>query len=123
MPISYSIDHLRQLVLVSWTGDITARHVRAHWKKMLADPEALAAGRSLADLRNCNFLLSGSELSSLVEEVAVPRLEGRKWKTALVIARSGQYGVSRQYHVFAERFSTDAIFEDYDKALDWILAA
>ncbi len=122
MPISYSVDRSHRLVLVSWTGDVTARDVRTHWKKMLADPEALSIARSLADLRSCNLLVTGRELWSLVDEVVTPRLEGRLWKTALVIARSEQYGVSRQYQVFAERYSTDEIFEDYDKALEWILA-
>ncbi len=122
MPITYSVDHSRRVVLVSWTGDVTARDLRSHWKKMLADPEAFAMGKSLADLRMCNLLLTGSELWSLVDKVAIPLLKGRDWKTALVVARSEQYGASRQYQAFASRYSTDAIFEDYDKALAWILA-
>jgi hypothetical protein len=31
------------------------------------------------------------------------------------------YGFSRQYQVFAERYSTDFIFHDHDRAVDWIL--
>jgi hypothetical protein len=37
-----------------------------------------------------------------------------------VVARAVQFGVSKQYQVFAEAYSRDAIFDDYDTALRWL---
>ena len=52
--------------------------------------------------------------------MAIPALNGRDWTTAIVVDRPVQFGVSRQYHVFAERYSKDCIFHDYDAALRWL---
>ncbi len=121
MPISYSIDQDRRLILEVWTGDITARVLRSYWRSYLADPQVLEIRRTLVDLRQCNLLLSGIEMWSLVDEVVIPALAGRDWKTAIVVASNDHYGFSRQYQIFAQRYSTDAIFQDRDRALRWIL--
>ena len=73
------------------------------------------------DLRGANIRFTGNELSNLVSTVVTPVLNGRDWRTAIVVEEPVQFGVSRQYQVFAERFSTDAIFHDYDEALRWLL--
>lgn len=64
--------------------------------------------------------LVGKELSGLVAEVVIPVLKGLDWRTAIVVARPAQFGVSRQYQVFAQTFSTDQIFYDPDEALRWL---
>lgn len=50
------------------------------------------------------------------------RICARGWKTAIVVARPSEYGVARQWQVFAPRFSTDCIFEDKEQALRWLRA-
>jgi len=54
---------------------------------------------------------------------AVRTLGGRDWRTATVTESPVQYGVSRQYQVFAEGFSVDAIFTDPDEAMTWLLSS
>ena len=73
------------------------------------------------DLRDASIQFTGSELSGLVEAVVLPTLKGRNWTTAIVVGRPDQFGVSRQYQVFAERYSRDSIFHDYDTALQWLV--
>jgi hypothetical protein len=121
MPLTYSIDDTRQIVLEVWTGDVTARMVGSLWKKYLADPRVMAIRRTLADLRECNLLLTGQDLSKLVETVAVPGLKGRDWHTAILVARPDQYGFSRQFHVFSHIYNKNQIFYEWDEALRWIV--
>lgn len=120
LPISYSIDKELGVVMTTWCGDITAADIRRHWERFFSDPEVLAAGRSVADVRAANFQFTGQELSNLVAEVVVPLLVGRSWRTAIVVARPAQFGVSKQFQVYAQLFSTGRIFHDPGEALRWI---
>jgi hypothetical protein len=119
-PISYSIDKALGIIFEVWRGDVTAADLMRYWEAYLANPDVLALRRTLVDLRGANIRFTGKELSSLVSHVVIPVLKGRDWKTALVVEQPVQFGVSRQYHVFAEQYSTDCIFHDYDEALLWL---
>ena len=81
----------------------------------------MACRRTLVDLRQADIRFDGKHLAGLVDAVAVPRLGRLKWRTAIVVGGPVQFGVARQYQVFAEVYSTDAIFENYDAALTWLL--
>ena len=119
-PISFSIDRELGIIFEIWRGEITAAHVRRYWETLLSNADALTFRRTLADLREANLQLTGKELSGLVTEVVIPMLNGLDWRTAIVVARPAQFGVSRQYQVFAQTFSTDQIFYDADEALRWL---
>ena len=121
MPISYVVDKERNVVLVTWKGDVTADDYRVHLSKMLDDPDALSAGRSLTDLREANVLLSGAELDAIAEAEADRRLAGRQWKTAILVSSNFHYGLARQVTVLSQSESTDRVFLDYAGALAWLL--
>jgi hypothetical protein len=121
MPISYSIHPSRRFVLEVWSDDVTTRHVKSLWKAYLADREVLAIRKTLADMRRGNPIVTGSEMWDLILEIALPGLKGRDWKTAIVVATRIQYGLARQFQVFAEPYNKHvAIFEAYDEAARWI---
>ena len=120
MPISYSINADLGVILETWEGDITAADLRQYWAGYLADPRVMAMRRTLVDLRQARIVFSGTELSDLVRDVVKPALGDKGWTTAIVVARAVQFGVSKQYQVFAQTYSRDAIFEDYDAALRWL---
>lgn len=120
MPISYSIDRDAQLITEVWTGVIQAADLADYWKRYLEDPEVLAIRRTVVDLREAVIRFTGTELDSLIRSVVEPALGGRDWKTAIVIASPLQKGISRQYGVFAQRYSKDAIFESIEEARNWI---
>jgi hypothetical protein len=122
MPISYSVDTERRLIVETWNGDIAATDLETHWRHYLADPDVLAIRRTLVDLRQCRILFTGSQLSALVKKVVLPILKDADWKTAIVVDNPVHFGVSRQYHVFAESYSRDSIFSDPDAALTWLFA-
>ena len=120
MPITYSIDAERGLIFESWSGDVSASDLADYWRAYLADPEVMAIRRTVVDLRDSNPTFTGAELSSLIHNIVFDVLGERDWITAIVVAKPLQFGVSRQYQVFAECYSRDAIFEDPDLALAWI---
>jgi hypothetical protein len=121
MPISYTIDEEKDFITEVWTGDIAASDVASYWRRYLADPEVLRIRRTLVDLRECRILFKGVELSSLIRSIVIPILDGRDWKTAIVVDQPVQFGVSRQYQAFAESYSYDAIFSNPEDARKWLL--
>jgi hypothetical protein len=121
MPISYSIDHERRFIVETWTGDVAEADLAAYWRRYLDDPEVLAVRRTLVDLRNCRILFRGEQLANLIDRIVRPALDGRDWKTAILVGGPLQFGVSRQYQAFAETYSRDAIFDRQDAALAWLL--
>lgn len=121
MPITYTIDADAGVIFEVWAGAITAGDLGDYWRAYLADPAVLAVRRTLADLRAADLRFTGAELQALVNREVVPRLGGKTWRTAILVSGPVQFGVSRQYGVFAEAYSRDAIFSDRDAALRWLL--
>jgi hypothetical protein len=121
MPITYALDRSRNLIIETWTGTVHAADLAAHWRTYLADPAVMDCRRTLVDLREADLAFTGTELASLVEALVVPVLGERNWATALLVAAPSQFGKSRQYQVFAESYSTDAIFTAWDAAEAWLL--
>ena len=122
MGITYSIDDNQGIIRETWTGDVSALDLATYWGHYLADPRVLSIRKTLVDLRDATPTFSGQQLSSLIREVVDPALKGRDWKTAIVVAQPVQFGVSRQYHAFAQHYSTDSIFSDPTAALAWLTA-
>ena len=120
MPITYSIDHENGCVVETWTGDVTARELMAHWRRYLSDPDVLALRRTLVDLRHCHIVFTASELAEMVSRVVLPAIQGRRWRTAIVLGDPSHFEMSRQYHAFAESYSKDSVFSTPDAALAWL---
>ena len=119
-PISYSIDRSLGIIFEVWRGDVTAADLGSYWKAYLANPEVLELRRTLVDMREATICFTGGEMLELVSNLVIPLLRGRDWKTAIVVQKPDQFGVSRQYHFFAEQYSTDSIFFESDEALRWL---
>src|SRR5512140_1584897 len=120
MPIRYVVDADQRLIFEIWTGTISAAELGEFWTTLLADPAATAVRRTLTDLREATFAFSSADLANLVQNVLLPRIGTMDWKSAIVVKQLGHYGRAYEFHVLAEQFSRDALFEDYDQALAWI---
>lgn len=120
MPITYTTDREKKLITEVWTGGIDAPHLAAYWKRYLEDPEVLAIRRTLVDLRQADILFTGRDMDDMIRDIVLPVLQGRDWKTAIVVEKPVQYGTGRQYQVFANRYSKDAIFYDVEDARSWL---
>ena len=77
--------------------------------------------RTLVDLRDADVEFTGAELNQLIRTIALPAIGDRKWATAILVSAPAPYGFSRQYQVFAERYSHDSIFDDGERAVNWLL--
>jgi hypothetical protein len=121
MPITYSVDHSRNIILETWRGTIGASDLASYWRGYLADPDVMSCRRTLVDLREAQISFTGSDLSRLIQTIVLPALQGKRWATSIVVAAPAQFGTSRQYHVFAEAYSTDSIFSDVRAAEDWLI--
>lgn len=121
VPITYTTDVQRRVVLTTWTGLVSVDEVRAHWIALFEDPEVVSAKRILADLTGASVMFAGAELARLLRDIVAPRVKGERWVNALVVARPDQYGSSRQFSTFNEQLGSDAIFFDRDEAIAWIL--
>ena len=120
MPISYRIDSDLGVVFEEWVGTIAPDEVRAHWTRMLSDPQALRCRRSLADLRRLNVTLPWSQLSS-ISRIIFPMVGPGRWRIAEVVANEAQYGRVMQFKATTESIATHAIFYGVDEALAWLL--
>jgi hypothetical protein len=120
MPITYTIQRDQNLIEEVWMGEIRVADLAEYWKRYLGDREVLEIRRTIVDLREAVILFKGAELDYLIQTIVHPVLVGRDWKTAIVVDNSLQYGTGRQYQVFAERYSKDAIFEKIEEARQWM---
>lgn len=120
MSITYRVDHELNVIFETWTGEVSTGELEEHWVGFLADREVLECRRTVADLRNCTISFFGADLDALIVKHVMPVLEGRTWRTALVVAQPLQFGVARQYQVFADKYSADQIFADIETATAWV---
>jgi len=77
MPITYSIDKRNGIISEVRTGQVSTMDLAAHWKRLLADPDALAIRRTPVDLRNSDIAFSGEQMFDLVRTMVEPTLNGR----------------------------------------------
>ena len=122
VPITYAIDHERRVIFATWSGEVHREDVERHWLALMADPLAFSLRRSVADLRGAQLTFRGVEFAHLIQTIALPALAGRRWHTAVVADKPLQFGITRQYQALAEAYSRDAIFDNPEDALKWLLA-
>ena len=90
-PISYRVDQTLGLVVSHWNGEVTVADVERFWAQVLSDPDVLALRRHVADIR-----------------------------AATLHFKEEEFGVSRQFQVFAEVWDEAQIFYDLDEAMRWV---
>jgi len=121
MPITYKIDRENRIIEEKWTGTIGRDDLSDFWSSFLEDPEVLDIRRTVVDLRESQIIFTGTQLNILIQSIVIPALKGRDWKTAIVVSAPLQFGVSRQYQAFADKYSKDSIFSDMAEAKSWLL--
>jgi hypothetical protein len=120
MPINYCIKSDKGYILEQWSGHVSITDLEEYWTLYLSDAEVMRLRKTIVDLRNATIAFKGQELDDLVQSLVVPKLNGLRWKSALVVSDPVQYGISRQYHVFSHLYSKDSVFYDIKDAERWI---
>ncbi|MGE0040411.1 MAG: hypothetical protein AB7H88_06420 [Vicinamibacterales bacterium] len=118
MPIRYTFDLAKRLVISTWTGPVTATDLDTLWSAYMAAPEFARCDGSLADVRLAQIQFTGRELSDRMKSLAIPAVGPRPFAAAVLVASPAQYGSARQHGVFASY--TTMIFHEEEAALAWL---
>jgi hypothetical protein len=118
MPESYEIDAQRELVICRAWGQLTGEELRAHYKRMLADPAFRPEYRQLADLRDVTDFTVDSRT---IEDAARLHVFAPGTRRAFVAPQGVAFGLAR---MFAQH-STGAdqrmeVFADAQSAERWL---
>ncbi|MFN7957876.1 MAG: hypothetical protein U0P46_06110 [Holophagaceae bacterium] len=122
MGIVYRVDSKAEIVFTTWTGQITSTVLGDFYRSVLNDKAALRFRRSVTNIQDADLLFTGEEFSHLVHTIVEPVLKGLGWITTIVVKEGDkvQWGVSRQYQAFAQRFSESVIFTDEASAITYL---
>lgn len=120
MGIGYQVDPDQGLTLTTWDGPIHAADLERHWTAFLADPAAMRLRQSVADIRRAQLLFTSVELHRMIRTIVTPKMDERGWRTGIVVADLVQYGVARQFGMYAWKFCREQIFYDPELAAAWV---
>ena len=121
MGITYRVDAAQKIVFAEWTGIILAKDIAEYWARLVADEEAMACGRSITDVRNCEMKFKGEEMRVLANRILEPAFRGKNWRTAVIVEKNFQYGVARQQEMFSDTFMETRAFPTEAAANQWVL--
>jgi hypothetical protein len=118
MPISYTIDPVKQLVTTRLWGVSTDDEVRGHNMQLRADPAFNPGYRQLADLTE----VTESRVSmNLVSEQAADQFFTPGTPRAFVAATDAIFGLTRMFALQSEaQGQTIQVFRDMESAKKWL---
>ena len=118
MPVSYSIDPDRRLVISRVWGTVTNDDVHEHDRRLHADPQFDPTYRQLADMSGValNMVSSDTVQETAREEFFVPGT-----RRAFLVSDDTSYGMCRMYATHAESLGQVInIFRDRNAAEAWL---
>jgi len=121
MPITFTVDHAQGIVISRYAGHVTADDLTDHFRAMIADPDALGTGRSLADLTALEQMCGPDDLAIAIERIVEPDVRTRGWRLALVVTTPEQFVAARQIQMFSGHTEA-AIFAAAAAATTWLCA-
>ena len=118
MPVGYTIDLARSLVLSRGWGVVTDRELLAHARALTADPRFARSFHQLADLRDVTDL---QVTASTIREMVRLNPFGAGARRAMVVTCDVAFGMARMYQILRDG-SPDKleIFREMDDALQWL---
>jgi hypothetical protein len=123
MEITTTYDHQANLRIHTVKGDVNLEEFLAELKKIGREPKEIADMNSLWDLREADLAVFKQQHVEKIKNTVVHFWESSSsMKSALVVSRDVEFGLSRMYELkTSDEVPTDIItFRDYDKALEWL---
>lgn len=120
MPASYQIDKVRQLVISTASGFLTAADILGHQRRLVADPDF---DPSCSQIVDCTAV-TGIDLSPEdVRAVTAATIFSAHSRRAVVVATDEQLGFARMFKMMREAAGEYGIrvFRDRAEALRWVL--
>jgi hypothetical protein len=122
MPITWNIDEHAAIVTVRVEGALTLDGARRALTALYTDPRYRSPIVDLWDLRDAEIDSGPGDVQRLLQFIQLSRGEGGCDRTALVVARPADFGISRMYQSLAEAtlpFSVQ-VFTQLDEAYAWL---
>ena len=119
MPLDYSIDTQRGLVLSKATGLFGVAEAMDHIKRLFADPDFRRTHNQLIDFRQITAL----DLSTdQIRELASASIFGPDSKRAFVVSTDLQFGLGRVFSAYRHIEGEEGIrvFREMKDALQWL---
>lgn len=120
MPALYQIDKVRQLVISTASGFLTAADILAHQRQLLADPDFDPTCSQIVD---CTAV-TGIDLSpDDIRAVTAAAIFSAHSRRAVVVGTDEQFGFARMFKMMREAQGEYGIrvFRDRAEALRWAL--
>jgi hypothetical protein len=116
MPLSYSIDEQRRLVISIGEGVITFDEAKRHQEKLLRDPAFNSSFNQLLDFTAATDLDFTTDQAIALAQRRVFSPGSRR---ALVAHKPVVFGLGRLMHAYHE-YSEANVFYDMKSALEWL---
>jgi hypothetical protein len=119
MPVGYTIDLARSLVLSRGWGVVTDRELLAHARALSADPRFARSFHQLADLRD----VTDARVTESTKKQMLVRLNpfGAGARRAMVVTCDVAFGMARMYQILRDGSPDELeIFREMDDALQWL---
>lgn len=122
MPITWNIDEHAALVTVRVQGVLTLEGARQTLTALYAEPSYRSPMVDLWDLREAEIDSGPGDVQRFVQFIQLSRGERGSDRTALVVARPADFGISRMYQSLAAEalpFPVQ-VFTQIDEAYAWL---
>ena len=122
MPLTYTIEPSRNLIVATGTGVLTDDDVMEHRRVLVADPRFSFEMRELSDIRQVtDFRLTPAGIRVMVAADVKMMAAGGMHKLAVVAEENVAYGMSRMYQTLGEpNIRLVGVFRNYKEALEWL---
>jgi hypothetical protein len=118
MPVTYTIDKERQLVISRVFDPATEGEVLEHNRKLKTDPQFDPTYRQLADMTDVTELLVPT---NTVRDTAYDQAFAPGVRRAFVANKDGVFGMARMYALHAESLGQVVeVFRDRAEAVEWL---
>ena len=122
MPISYTIDKQRKLVLTKATGILTDADLYNHKRALMTDPDFEPGMRELSDVRAVEELrVTPSGVWSLMAIDKEHEDKLKTFKLAIVVSGDSTFGMARMYQAVTEQTMPNVgVFRNDVEAKEWL---
>ena len=121
MPVRYTIDKERRLILSTMSGVLTAEDIWGHQKALAKDPDFDGSLSQISDFTQVTKMELTEQDVQKFAEASVFDHDARR---AIIVKDRFSFGLARMFEVLRESKGEEGlrIFRNLDEALDWVVA-
>lgn len=120
MPITYSLEPERKLVVVNLSGAISGQDISRYFDELTSEAEVDRTWRCLidaTDVENAEFTMRS--VKALIEHIGSDRLY--RWRSAFAVSSDVIYGLTRGYQILSSIAGGEVgVFRTVEQAEQWL---